>query len=239
MRHLVLTCEHGGNKVPATYAPLFEGHMQLLASHRGYDIGAKELFEELKSLAHASFFADTTRLLVELNRSLHHKDLFSSITKALAAPEKQQILQEHYHPYRAAVQGQIQDCIRAGAQVLHLSVHTFTPVLEGEKRHADVGLLYDPKRSSEKDFCQHWKQQLNQLEPSLHVRRNYPYQGISDGFPTYLRRKFPEQHYLGIELEINQKYPLKNKLQWKQLKRIVKASLEEAQRLCQSPAKVE
>ncbi|RDV14754.1 N-formylglutamate amidohydrolase [Pontibacter diazotrophicus] len=226
MLAFVLSCEHGGNKVPAAFAHLFKGQQELLSSHRGYDIGAKELFEELKGDAHAAFFADTTRLLVELNRSLNSKSIFSSVTNNLPEPEKQQVLQEYYHPYRQAVEKQIQSCITAGRQVLHLSVHTFTPVLEGEVRQANIGLLYDPKRSIEKSFCRQLKEQLLQLQPSLQVRYNYPYLGVSDGFPTYLRRKFPAQQYIGIELEINQKYPLGETLLWEELKSIVKESLQ-------------
>ncbi|WP_162053838.1 N-formylglutamate amidohydrolase [Pontibacter pamirensis] len=235
MLKLVITCEHGGNKVPAAYAHLFEGQQELLSSHRGYDIGSKELFDELKGVAHAAFFADTTRLLVELNRSLHSESLFSGITKNLAEPEKQQMLQKYYHPYREAVEEQIQSYIKTGRQVLHISVHTFTPVLEGLVRQADIGLLYDPKRSSEKSFCRHFKKQLQQLHPSFQVRFNYPYLGISDGFPTYLRRKFTAQQYLGVELEVNQKYPLEEALQWKELINVVKEGMERVQTLFQLP----
>lgn len=231
MLTLVLTCEHGGNKVPAAYTALFEGHQELLASHRGYDIGAKELFEELKELAHAAFFADTTRLLVELNRSLHHNSLFSSITNNLPPLQKRQMLQEHYHPYREAVEARIQELVESGKQVLHISVHSFTPVLQGEVRRADIGLLYDPKRSLEKSFCHNWKKHLQKLNPALQVRFNYPYRGIADGFPTYLRRKFPENQYLGIELEVNQKFPLGDTLQWQQVQQIMKESLQQVQAL--------
>jgi len=37
------------------------------------------------------------------------------------------------------------------------------------------------------------------------VRRNFPYKGCNDGFTSTLRKKFPNDAYLGIELEINQK----------------------------------
>lgn len=227
MLSFVLTCEHGGNAVPPAYAPLFQAHQELLASHRGYDIGAKGLFNELKNLAQATFFADTTRLLVELNRSLYHKALFSSVTKDLPEHEKQQILQEYYRPYREAVETKIQDLIFSGRQALHISVHSFTPVLQEEVRQADVGLLYDPQRSLEKRFCHDWKEKMKELSPGLQVRFNYPYKGVSDGFPTYLRRKFSEQQYIGIELEINQKYPLGESLQWEMLQRVFKESLQQ------------
>ena len=224
---LVLTCEHGGNTVPAAYNPLFEAHQQLLASHEGYDIGAKELFLELEDLAQKSFCADTTRLLVELNRSLHHKQLFSAITRQLPDEEKEQILREHYKPYRERVESLVHDFIMAGRQVLHIAVHTFTPVLHGEERLCDVGLLYDPGRSTEQAFCRQWKQQLQQLDPSVLVRYNYPYLGISDGFPTYLRRKFNQRQYMGIELEVNQKFPAGDQQQWQRLRQLVRQSLHQ------------
>ena len=34
---------------------------------------------------------------------------------------------------------------------------------------------------------------------------NQPYKGVSDGFPTALRKIFPA-HYGGIELEVNQRF---------------------------------
>ena len=41
------------------------------------------------------------------------------------------------------------------------------------------------------------------------MRYNYPYLGKADGFTTYLRKQF-QTHYLGIEIEINQKYAKAN-----------------------------
>lgn len=227
MLTFVLTCEHGGNIVPTAYAPLFRGYEEVVASHRGYDIGAKDLFDELKALAPISFFSETTRLLVELNRSLHSKTLFSSNTDDLPVREKERLLEKHYYPYRQAVEGKIQELTKSGERVLHISVHSFTPVLEGIERQADIGLLYDPTREFEKSICRQWKVQIQKLQPSLKVRYNYPYLGISDGFPTYLRRKFPEEQYSGIELEVNQKFPIGNEVQWLELQRVLKESLQQ------------
>lgn len=227
MLRLVLTCEHCGNNVPAAYTPLFEAHQQRLASHEGYDIGAKELFLELEDLAQKSFCAETTRLLVELNRSLHHKQLFSTITRKLPEQEKQQILREHYKPYRERVESLVHDFVMAGRQVLHIAVHTFTPVLNDEERVGDIGLLYDSARSSEQAFCRQWKQQLQQLNPNVLVRYNYPYLGTSDGLTTYLRRKFNERQYMGIELEVNQKFATGDLQQWQQLQQLIRQSLEQ------------
>ena len=37
---IVLTCEHGGNRIPAAYAAYFQSAGAVLDSHRGFDAGA-------------------------------------------------------------------------------------------------------------------------------------------------------------------------------------------------------
>lgn len=226
MLKLLLTCEHGGNQVPAIHTSLFEDKKEVLNTHEGYDIGALELFRELEPLADKTFHSVTTRLLVELNRSLHHAKLFSDVTKDLHDDEKASILKEHYFPYREQVEHLIHDFVMAGRQVLHVAVHTFTPELNGETRETDIGLLYDPKRKLEQTICRRWKQELQNNAEDIVVRFNYPYLGIADGFPTYLRRKFTDEQYIGIELEVNQKFVQEDKDRWEYLKRAIYTSLE-------------
>lgn len=88
--------------------------------------------------------------------------------------------------------------------MFHLSVHSFTPTLDGQTRNADAGLLYDPGRPRERECCTAWQRAMRTADPRLRVRRNYPYRGVSDGLTTHLRRVFPPEDYLGIELELNQ-----------------------------------
>jgi hypothetical protein len=57
------------------------------------------------------------------------------------------------------------------------------------------------------------------------VRRNYPYVGYSDGLTTYLRTRFDDRQYSGIELEINQRYPRGDSRTWRKLRGIVVAAL--------------
>ena len=38
------------------------------------------------------------------------------------------------------------------------------------------------------------------------MRRNYPYRGTSDGLTRYLRKRYADRDYCGIELEVNQKH---------------------------------
>ena len=202
---IILTCEHGGNRVPPRYAAHFAGAEDLLASHRGYDIGALSVARELSEVLAAPLYpATVTRLLVELNRSVGHPRLFSERVRDLDEAERARILARYYVPHRRRVEQTIAQVVRARLRVLHVAVHSFTPVLDGEVRNADVGLLYDPARPGERGVCSWWKQIMDELAPALRVRRNYPYRGNADGFTTYLRTCFPDRAYLGIELEMNQ-----------------------------------
>ncbi len=97
----------------------------------------------------------------------------------------------------------LESVIDSGEIILHLSVHSFTPILEGKKRKTAIGLLYDPARIAEKNFCKEIKNELHKQLPEIKIRFNYPYLGKADGFTTYLRKRFPE-HYLGVEIEVNQ-----------------------------------
>jgi len=221
---LILTCEHAFNTIPQEYQDLFINAEEILESHRGYDPGALDLFNELKDLADFSSFHETGRLLVEVNRSKGHSNLFSEFTKNLSETSKIKLLKEYYFPYRNSIEKQISSLIRKGEKLLHFSVHTFTPNLNEEIRNTDIGLLYDPSRSAEKEFCINFKRNLKDQNPELKIRFNYPYLGKADGFTTYLRKRFPE-NYMGIELEINQKFVSKNQMD-RQIKNAVYKALE-------------
>ncbi|BCR06944.1 hypothetical protein DESUT3_40130 [Desulfuromonas versatilis] len=214
---LLISCEHGGNQVPGEYRQLFAGHQALLQTHRGYDIGILPLARRLaEGLGAPLAAAEVTRLLVDLNRSRHSPTLFSFITKPLAETEREKLLERYYHPYRRRVERLAGELAGAGG-CLHLSIHSFTPELHGRLRNADLGLLYDPRRPLEREFCLAWQQQLAELAGGWRVRRNYPYRGASDALVTHLRRNLPPDRYLGIELEVNQRIPVLDGPLWEQL----------------------
>jgi len=105
--------------------------------------------------------------------------------------------------------------------VIHISSHSFTPVLDGKARNADIGLLYDPARHGEVALCERWKNALTALAPHLKVRRNYPYAGKGDGLTRHLRRRYSPRVYVGVELEINQKHVAAPAAQYRALRRAI------------------
>lgn len=202
---IVVTCEHGGHRIPARWRALFAGHEALLAGHRGWDPGALDVARAIARALDAPLMAaKVSRLLVDLNRSAHHRRLFSEITRSLPVAERDRILREHWQPYRARVEAAVGEAVASGARVVHLSSHSFAPALDGQVRSADVGLLYDPARVAERELCEAWRRALRTGAPRWRVRRNYPYRGVADGLVTHLRSCFDARCYAGVELELNQ-----------------------------------
>ena len=202
---LIVTCEHATAAIPAPYADLIAGARHLLDSHRALDIGAREVCRVLEELADGAVYGECSRLLIDLNRSLHHPELFSDFSRDLSLHEKQKVIERWYTPFRSTALAAVRQTIARHGAVLHLSVHSFTPVLNGVVRSSDIGILYDPKRPGEKEFSRHLAKEMLETDRHLSVRMNYPYRGVADGHTTALRRLFDGESYLGIEIEINQR----------------------------------
>jgi predicted N-formylglutamate amidohydrolase len=225
----LVSCEHGGNRIPPPYRVLFRSAQRLLASHRGYDVGALVMARALSRALGAPLVASTvSRLLIELNRSPGNPRLYSTVMKGAPREVRNAVYERYYLPYRTKVETAIARACAADQHVLHLSSHSFTPKLDGIVRTADVGMLYDAGRESEALLCARWQAALAARAPGLRVRRNYPYNGSSDGLTTYLRTRFSGRLYSGIELEVNQRYPLGDALVWRRLRASIIAALGDA-----------
>ena len=180
---------------------MFEDREDVLATHRGYDIGIARVVRRLAKMTGWPLIEfPVSRLLVEPNRSQRHR-VFSEFAKELSFEEKQQLIDTYYAPYRQ----QVSDTVKSLSPCLHLSLHSFTPIWQGTPRTMDAGVLYDPSRSSESQIANQIKHHLEQ-DLDLKVRRNAPYLGISDGLCTWLRKQTTPADYLGIELELNQAF---------------------------------
>jgi len=225
----VVTCEHGGNRIPPAYRRFFATWRDVLETHRGWDPGALRLAREFAKAFDAPLVESTTsRLLVDLNRSIGNPDLFSDAIPREPPELRTEIVTTHYLPYRERAESLVEQALGRGHRVVHLSSHSFTPVLDGDVRTADVGLLYDPARPGEAALCACWKETLADLAPALRVRRNYPYLGKGDGLTSHLRKRFGPADYIGVELEVNQAFVLGPGAPWKALRGHLVASLRTA-----------
>ena len=211
---LMLTCEHASNRLPAAFKKFVPVDVQ--ETHRAYDIGALKVFRKLVNFAKPEFSCEGkfSRLFVDLNRTITNKSAFSDYLRdnenAKAAATA------YWKEYRENVEKFVAKNIGAskkgaknngkeGADIVHLGIHSFTPALNGKVRNADIGILYDPTRPQERAYANVIRDEIKRLYPHMKVRFNYPYKGSSDGLTTSLRKKYGPR-YVGIEIEINQKF---------------------------------
>ncbi|MCA8950653.1 MAG: N-formylglutamate amidohydrolase, partial [Planctomycetes bacterium] len=215
-----VSCEHATASVPARYRTVFESRAAraALASHRGVDFGAVQLARQLARATGATVLAArATRLLADPNRSRHHPRLFSEWSRSLPPAERAAILAHWWQPHRAAVEAAARELTARGT-VVHVSSHSFTPVWDGADRGIDVALLYDPARRRERAFADRWLTAIRRERPDLRLARNRPYRGNADGLTTSLRRALPAARYLGLELEVSQRFPLGPPAPWTELR---------------------
>ena len=220
--YLILSCEHGGNRLPAPFAKLFS--RRFLHSHRGHDPGALKLARDFARATGAPLFYSTvSRLLVELNRPLGHPQVFSA---RVPPAWRETLLRRYYLPYWR----EVEDAIRRRKRVLHISFHSFTPELRGERRTTDVGLLFDPLRAPEADLCRRWRAAILARDPRLRVRYNDPYDGTHPSVVQSMREKFAPRRYVGIQIEVNQKFPRGDARRWRMLRRLLVESFNTRRR---------
>ena len=216
---LMLTCEHASNRLPAAFKKFVPVDVQ--QTHRAYDIGALKVFRKLVKFAKPEFSCEGkfSRLFVDLNRTITNKSAFSEYYGALEARDNENAkaaATAYWKEYRENVEKFVAKNIGAskkgaknngkeGADIVHLGIHSFTPALNGKVRNADIGILYDPKRPQERAYANVIRGEIKRLYPHMKVRFNYPYKGSSDGLTTSLRKKYGPR-YVGIEIEINQKF---------------------------------
>lgn len=207
----VITCEHASNRLPPRYRSLGLRPSRL-ASHIAWDPGAASVARRCaRALGCPVHEGRYSRLLIDLNRSIANRRLIPATAfgvqvpgnRGLSAAERRLRIARYYLPYREAVIEDIAACISRAGGCVHLSVHSFAPVLHGVRRDADIGLLYDPQRPGERAVVTALAEKLR--GQGLSVRLNYPYRGTIDGFTTHCRRLWDDTRYAGIEIEINQR----------------------------------
>lgn len=207
---IMLTCEHGGNQIPASYRVQFKAHKDVLSTHRGLDIGVLEIAKLMQKKLKAPFIYSTiSRLVVDLNRSLNNPTLFSEFMKRLPKATLQKVLAKYYFPHWVKVRKNIRILLHTEKRVVHVAVHSMTDQLNGQKRKMHLALLYNPAFKNEVGFSSSWIKELRKEFPDYIIARNKPYRGDGDGLTCEMRKENRPDNYVGLEIELNQGMLLK------------------------------
>jgi len=148
---ILLVCDHASCRFPKAL-----GDMGLdpfaRRCHLAIDIGAGKLTESLaKSLGVTAVIAQYSRLVVDCNRQLMDPGAFLEYGDGILVPGNRNLTQADkdaradaiYWPYHNAIDEQIKRLKAVGPRPLFVSVHSFTPVLNGISRAVQTGVLWD------------------------------------------------------------------------------------------------
>jgi len=201
----VLTCEHASKRIPREYASLGLARSQV-SDHIGWDIGARAVQRCLSRTLPAPCVASSvSRLLIDPNRRIDEDTLIPQSSDEHAIPgnlgltlgERARRIRLYHDTYHARVDTMVRRACRAApGRVRLLSIHSFTPTMNGCVRDFDIGVLFDAHVGLAKGFGGALAAQ------GLRVRYNKPYSGY-DGL-IYAPKRHGEAHGIAyLELEIN------------------------------------
>ena len=197
---LVLTCEHASHFVPVEYDELGLDAEQL-ADHIGWDIGAREVTQALaKHFDATAVLAGVSRLVIDCNRDLTDHDLIVQESHGTRIPgnalvdedERSRRIRGFYDPYHDA----IDSVLERRDEPLLLSIHSFTPSLNGRERRFDIGVLFDTCPGEADEVA------TILAGEGLRVRQNEPYSAL-DGLIFSARTHGLKFGLRYLELEIN------------------------------------
>jgi predicted N-formylglutamate amidohydrolase len=148
---ILLLCDHASRRIPASL-----GDMGLdppaRRCHLAVDIGAGTLTRALaSSLSVTAVLCEYSRLVVDCNRQLLDPSAFLEFGDGIVIPGNRNLRPEQkamradavYWPYHEAVAEEIKRLQSYGTPPAVLSLHSFTPVLNGVARRWHMGVLWD------------------------------------------------------------------------------------------------
>lgn len=157
---ILLVCDHAERRFPRALGTLGLDPFARRC-HLAIDIGAGSLTEKVASeLGVTAVLCQYSRLIVDCNRQLMDPGAFLQFGDGIVIPGNCNLHQDEkdlranniYWPYHAAIDAQIKRLSAAGRQPVFVSIHSFTPVLNGESRSWEMGVLWDTDRVSAEIF---------------------------------------------------------------------------------------
>lgn len=181
---IVIVCDHAGRAIPKALGTLGLPQAEL-DRHIAFDIGAEMAARRLAEFFDATLLVTRySRLVIDCNRRLDDPTAIAQVSDETPIPgnlnltpaERAARAAEIHAPYHAAIGHHI---TRLGKPVL-LSVHSFTPEIQGFRRPWQLGLLWNEDDRIAKPLFASLSR-----EPGLVVGDNEPYSGRDGhGFTT-------------------------------------------------------
>ena len=148
--------------------------------HLAIDIGAGPLTEKLTEiLGVTAVVQNYSRLIVDCNRQLMDPGAFLEYGDGILVPGNRNLHQAEkdarasvlYWPYHCAINEQVARLRKSGPPPAFISIHSFTPVLNGESRAWQIGVLWDKDERLREIFLEGFR------AAGYYVGDNEPYSG--------------------------------------------------------------
>ena len=201
---VLLVADHSSPFFPAGLKQLGVAD-SVLGKHVTWDIGSDKLTRFLADrLDSPAVLAGFSRLIVDPNRKLDAPTAFTPLSDGISIPgnigldDKHKALrvQSFFKPYHDAISDKLNAFKQQGIVPAMLSVHTFTPVLDGIVRPWHIGIMWDKDPRIAQPLIEHFKQ----LE-EICIGDNKPYSGRHPNDFTIDHHAEPAGlPYIGIEV---------------------------------------
>jgi predicted N-formylglutamate amidohydrolase len=148
---LLVLCDHASNAVPASLAMLGLGPAAL-SRHIGWDIGAAAVARALAEMLDApALISGFSRLVIDCNRSLADPTSIPAHSDGIAVPgnaglggaDRLARAEACFRPYHHAIAARLDAFATGGIVPAIVSIHSFTPRMNGFDRPWQVGVLWD------------------------------------------------------------------------------------------------
>ncbi len=175
----VIVCDHASNRVPKALGTMGLSKTDL-KKHVAWDPGTEDIGYYLsKKMDAALVLASYSRLVVDLNRGEDAPECMRAESDHIRIPaneglkpaQKKQRLAEIFYPYHKVLNAQLKRHIDKGFAPLLLSLHSFTPEMDGFKRPWHIGVLWN----KEEGIAKRLVESLRKNNPSLRIGDNEPY----------------------------------------------------------------
>jgi len=150
-RAALLVCDHASNAVPAALHGLGLPEREL-HRHIALDIGAAEVTRRLAELLDApAVLTGYSRLVVDCNRRLDHPTSIVAVSDGVEIPGNRDLgeadrrarIDACFWPYHRRIGAGLAGFAMRGVRPAIVSMHCFTPVLDGIERPWHIGVLWD------------------------------------------------------------------------------------------------
>lgn len=197
---VVVVCEHASRYIPSAFNDLgLTG--DALQSHAAWDPGAMPVARGIAARLNAALVASgVSRLVYDCNRPPEATDAMPAKSEVfdvpgnthLTAQQRKDRTAAFYDPFRKS----LAEVLASNPASIVVTVHSFTPVYDGQRRSVEIGVLHDSD-----DRLANAMLEIASSYLGSDVQRNVPY-GPEDGVTHTLKEHALPENRLNVMLEV-------------------------------------